>query len=268
MMLWLSAGMLTLIALVALWVMVRHRGGSQGVRDARLAVYRDRQRELDGERAAGTLDDARYAEARRELEDAAAVDLRGGSGASTARGPGAALIIVAVVVPALAFGLYAHLGAHDELYAAAAVVEQSPPDVSAMVARLAERMERTPDDLQGWMLLGRSRVQMGEFDAAVVAWRQAHRLAPDDATVAANLGEALVLADPVALEGEGGELFERALDADPSNPKALWYGGIGAAQRGDHLLASERWNHLLTLNPPPELVPVIRSRLEALEPQQ
>lgn len=262
MMFWLAVGTLTLITLAALWVMLRHRGGSQGVRDARLAVYRDRLRELDGERAAGSLDDARYAEARRELEDAAAVDLRGASGARTARGHRAVLIVVAIVVPVLAFGLYAHLGAHDDLRAAAA--QQPPPDVNAMVARLAARMERTPDDLQGWMMLGRSRVQLGEFDAAVDAWRQAYRLAPDDSTVAANLGEALVLVDPVALAGEGGELFERALDADPENPKALWYGGLGAERRGDLVLAAERWNRLLTLDPPPELVPVIRNRLEGL----
>lgn len=267
MMVWAAAGLLTLLALLVLWAGLRLGRGRRGVRNARLAVYRDRLRELDGERAAGTLDDARYAEARRELEDAAAVDLRGAEGARTPRGQGAALAIVAVVVPVLAFGLYAHLGSHDEAGTAAAPVPevQVPPEVAAMVARLTERMERTPDDLQGWMMLGRSRVQLRQFDAAVAAWRQAHRLAPDDPSVAANLGEALVLADAAALDGEGGELFERALEVDPAHAKALWYGGMAAARRGDRTLAAERWRRLLSLDLPPELVPVVQGRLDALE---
>lgn len=266
---WIATIVVTALVLAALWAAMRagHRA-AHGERAARLAVYRDRLAELEGERAAGTLDDGRYAEARRELEDAAAADLHAASAAVPARGhAGAALYVaVAVAIPAIAFGLYTLLGGQDELQAEQQVAPAAQPrhDIRGMVDGLDARMQQTPDDLEGWMMLGRSRVQLGEYGRGVAAWRQAHRLAADDPTVLANLAEALILDDPSALTGEGGVLIERALEADPENPKSLWYGGLSAAAQGDAAVAEARWRKLLTLNPPAELVPVIENRLDAL----
>lgn len=262
---WIATIVVTTLALATLWIALRasHRS-MHGDREARLAVYRDRLAELEGERAAGTLDDGRYAEARRELEDAAAADLRGASAAGPTRGrAGAALYAaVAVGVPVVAFGLYLLLGSHSEVQVESPAQPQH--DILGMVDRLDARMQQTPDDLEGWMMLGRSRIQLREYGRGVAAWRQAYRLAPDDPAVLANLAEALIFDDQRALTGEAGVLVERALEADPENPKALWYGGLSADAHGNTDVAEARWRKLLTLDLPAELVPVIEDRLNAL----
>jgi len=46
-----------------------------------------------------------------------------------------------------------------------------------MVARLARQLERNPDDLQGWMMLGHSYVVLEQLPLALRAYERADRLA-------------------------------------------------------------------------------------------
>src|ERR1700722_20210442 len=45
-----------------------------------------------------------------------------------------------------------------------------------MVARLARQLERNPDDLSGWLMLGRSYVVLQQLPLAVRAFERADRL--------------------------------------------------------------------------------------------
>ncbi|MHA1571321.1 MAG: c-type cytochrome biogenesis protein CcmI, partial [Alphaproteobacteria bacterium] len=51
--------------------------------------------------------------------------------------------------------------------------------IRGMVAGLAERLAAEPDDLEGWLMLGRSYMVLGQSRKAVGALTQAARLAPD-----------------------------------------------------------------------------------------
>ena len=42
---------------------------------------------------------------------------------------------------------------------------QGMPDVTAMIARLEARLAEKPDDLDGWLMLGRSRAVLGDMPA-------------------------------------------------------------------------------------------------------
>ena len=252
--LWLLAGAMTLASVAVLaWALLRHGAAEVGTRDSRIAVYRARVAELDAAVAAGTLDAARHAEARAELEDAAAAELDAVPTATRAQPRARATALATLVaVPAIAFSLYVSLGTPRA---------PAPPDLPALVDALEARLAETPDDLQGLMLLGRSRMVLGDHAGAADAWRDALRVAPENPTVLANLAEALVLVDVAQLTGEAAWLLDAALAADPGNPKALWYGGLAADARGDAALAAERWRALLAQGPPDALREVIERRL-------
>jgi cytochrome c-type biogenesis protein CcmH len=47
------------------------------------------------------------------------------------------------------------------------------PDVNTMTDRLAARLETAPEDIQGWILLLRSRVVLGEQESAATTLRTA-----------------------------------------------------------------------------------------------
>ena len=139
------------------------------------------------------------------------------------------------------------------------------PDIDAMVASLAARLEENPDDLAGWKMLGRSYVQLKRFPAAVAAFERAAGLENSaNAQTLADLGEAILLGDGRTINGRAGQLFESALAIEPNNPKALFYSGLAAIERDDKELAATRWEALLATSPPPNIEGILRQRVAEL----
>jgi cytochrome c-type biogenesis protein CcmH len=59
-----------------------------------------------------------------------------------------------------------------------------------MVERLAARLEDQPDDVDGWVRLGRSYMVLNQPDKAREAYLRASKLKPDDAAIGRALAEA------------------------------------------------------------------------------
>jgi cytochrome c-type biogenesis protein CcmH len=142
------------------------------------------------------------------------------------------------------------------------------PDVAAMVAKLEGHLRDTPDDLKGWLMLGRSYVALNRLDDAVVAYDRAHQLDAKNAEAAMGLGEAMSLRAGGEITPEASQLFEQALTLAPDNAKALLYGGFAAAVRGDRPLARARWQALIDLHPPQQIVEMLNARIAELGPPQ
>jgi len=112
------------------------------------------------------------------------------------------------------------------------------------------------------VMLGHSYVVMGRYPDALNAFRHAHALAGDgNPDVLAGYAEAITLADPSKFMDQALPLFEKTLKLDPANPQALWYGGLGAYEKGDKHLAVQRWQALLQQNPPPEYRAIIQKSI-------
>jgi cytochrome c-type biogenesis protein CcmH len=134
--------------------------------------------------------------------------------------------------------------------------------VDDMVGSLAERLKADPDDVDGWKMLGRSYTVMRRFEDAVTALERAVELEDSaDGQTLADLGEAVFLNDNNELNGRAAQLFESSLALVPGNPKALFYSGLAAANRGDTALAADRWEALLATSPPPEIESTLRQRI-------
>jgi cytochrome c-type biogenesis protein CcmH len=172
--------------------------------------------------------------------------------------------IAAVLVIGAAAGLYP-LWSNWNWHAPAASPAAPRPDILAMVAKLEQHMRDHPDDMQGWLMLGRSYMALNRSDDAVTAYDHAHRLGKN-ADAALGLGEALSMRAGGDITPEAAQLFEEALTLSPDNPKALLYGGFAAAIRGDRTLARSRWQALKDLHPPPQIVQMLDARIAELGP--
>jgi len=144
------------------------------------------------------------------------------------------------------------------------------PDVAetpaAMAARLAKRLAAEPNDLEGWLMLGRTYSTLEQFPLAVRAYQRADRLANgQNADAIVGVAEMLLAQDFEQIRGAAGHLFDRALVIDPNNPKALLYSAFAALSRGEQGSARERFQRLLTLNPPPQIRDIINRQLLALD---
>ena len=207
---------------------------------------------LEQARTAGVLDEAEYTTKREALSPAASAPQSGAQSAS--RWP---VLVLALLLPLAAWLLYDHVGEPRALQPGADVANAGPADAAApadgaaaptleeATSGLAERMRETPDDLGGWMLLGRAYKSMQRFADAREALANAHRIAPDDADVAVEYAEALTLAsNSRRIEGEAAALLDRALAQQPTHERGLWLKGIQAYQAGDFAAAAETWERL------------------------
>src|SRR5256884_165392 len=145
----------------------------------------------------------------------------------------------------------------------------SPGDSpQGMVARLARQLERDPQNLDGWLMLGRSYIAQQEYPLALRAFERADRLSGgQNAEALTGEAEALVLTDEFELNGRAGRLIERALVLAPDSGKALFFGGAVAARRGDLPLARARFVKLLGMDPPPNVRPLIEQQITAIDGQ-
>jgi cytochrome c-type biogenesis protein CcmH len=250
-------GTSALLALVALAVLLRPfmaRRGRGGVsRDAlNTAVYRDQMRELDADLGANTLARADYERSRRELEHRLLDDVKKQERPPEARrraGRGV-LVFSAVAVPLLALGIYlatGNPGALDPARRDAKGVGR--PQIEAMVQKLSDRLEKNPEDVEGWKMLGKSYTVLGRFPEAVTAYSKAVMRAPRDPQLLADLADALAMARGEKMRGEPEELVLRALQLDPKNLKALALAGSAAYERNDFRAATRYWERMLPLVP-------------------
>jgi len=162
------------------------------------------------------------------------------------------------VVP-VAFALYQYVSTWDP-------AGQSRADQdSALVRELVAHLERTPDDVDGWQALGRVYMQFGDYEHALRAYREAWDRTPQpDNELKLAFAEAEILSDNATLSGDAGTLVERVLAEEPTNQKALWYGGLVAAELGHEDDVKLRWSRLLETNPPAQIAAILRTRLAAL----
>jgi cytochrome c-type biogenesis protein CcmH len=241
---WLTVVVMVAVALafVVPALTGRTRVSSIAHKQLNIALYKERFAELETELRDGVLSQEQFAQAREDLERNLLHDVEGVDQKPSLRQPKGLLwtSATAIALPALAVALYLMLGDAAHVDTAPAPLTQSAgqqaPDmhsVQRMVEKLSARLQREPNDTDGWVLLGRSYMALQRYGEAIFAFARAHELKGDDPQLLADYAEAFALANGNRLEGRPTQLATRALELQPDNPKALWLAGVAAMQRGD-----------------------------------
>ena len=253
--LWLAASVLSGIALLILVpVLLRRHPVAALDRDTvNVGLARDKKAELEADLAAARISESEYALALADLKRALLLDIDAvqETGASTRPAPGTA-VVLAVTLPALAFGLYLLLGTpaavtdHPVADTTSASAKQGQ-DMVTLLEQLAARLTEQPDDARGWALLGNALMSTGRYLEAVPAYRRLTELRPTDAEALVRYADALAMAAGGNLSGEPTRLIEQALALDPQQIQGLWLAGIAAEKRGQPAVALAYWRRLAPL---------------------
>ncbi len=184
------------------------------------------------------------------------------------RKPALALAL-AVIVPGLALGGYALQGSwriQQSIEKAAANPEGAQAlMIEGMVRGLAEKLEKNPDNAEGWSMLGRSYFVLQRFAEAAAAYAKANALTQEsNAELLVSEAENLALANDRNLAGRPAQLFAQALKLQPEHPRALWFSGLAAAQSMDYEAATHYWQRLLKLELPDDFRTDLTLRLEEM----
>ncbi|MBU0724424.1 MAG: c-type cytochrome biogenesis protein CcmI [Alphaproteobacteria bacterium] len=129
--------------------------------------------------------------------------------------------------------------------------EERAAFVQSMVGRLAERLKEQPEDVEGWLRLGRAYEVLNRRDDAIAAYGEAARVAPDRVDVL--LAQAHAQFPPGSFTGDLPAPFlaimQRVQELSPEHPEALFFLGQAAAQSGDSATARRFWTRLLAAVP-------------------
>ena len=247
-----TLGMALCVAGVVVWVLLRQgpvvTSASQS--QANVKVYREQILDLDREHANGHLSDAEWQQSRDELsvrllQDTAVEDepqlITQAQSWRTA-------VVIALVFPISALGLYIWLGAPEAIspmppasaLAEAATEQAAAPNLDQIVENLASKLQADPNNLEGWVLLGRTHRSMGNLDAALSAFDRALKLNADDELILAR-AEVLAAKNQGRFDGEPWRVIREVLQRDPQNYGALLLAGSASYANNRYADALEFW---------------------------
>jgi cytochrome c-type biogenesis protein CcmH len=125
--------------------------------------------------------------------------------------------------------------------------------IKGMVEGLAARLEESPDDLEGWLMLGRSYGVLGDHDKSIAAFAHASVMQPNDVRVQVAYAQARIARTDaknhnIDMETEG--VLQKTLTIDENQPFALYFLGLAAKQKNDRPAARRHWQRLASTLPP------------------
>ena len=225
---------------------------------ANAAIYQEQLDELGAELQRGALTKEEFERASREIEHRIVSEYGTPAAPQPAgwRPNTAAALVVGLLLPLAVVLGYLQLGNLDALSGGAPAEPDasahavSPEQMEALVERLSARMQQTPDDAEGWMLLGRSLGALGKYDRSAEAYARAAKLSPKDAGLLADYADALGMARGRKLEGEPFAIIKRALEIDPEHVKSLALAGTAEFERRNYAAAIGYWERVLKVTPP------------------
>lgn len=218
-----------------------------------ISLLRERLEELKRKRQDGEISNAEYAEQVSDLETQLADDLHSqteDTATPDQKSSGLWVGIAAMVfIPVMSGLLYLTLGQPRALVPDARVAsnqvaarDEHDVDVSAMVARLAEKLKASPEDPEGWFMLGRSYMVLNRYDEAAAAYSRLRALVGDAPDVLVREADAIAMTQGGALAGKPKRLIEQALKQDPNHAQALWMAATAAYQAGELRTAADYYH--------------------------
>ncbi|EBA0248301.1 cytochrome c-type biogenesis protein CcmH, partial [Salmonella enterica] len=170
-----------------------------------------------------------------------------------------------VIALAVSAGSYALTGSYPQVRAWQQATAQAPglldraldpaaqPLNEEEMARLAlglrTRLQRDPGNAEGWVMLGRAGMALGDAGTATGAYANAYRLAPENRGAALGYAEALTRSSDPEDNRRGGELLRRLVSRDHTDIRVLSLYAFSAFEQGRSGEAVAAWEMMLKLLP-------------------
>jgi cytochrome c-type biogenesis protein CcmH len=214
------------------------------------AIYREQLAKLEQDLAEGMLAKDDYAQARAELQRRLLEESQGEDAAVTQSPPRKTMIGIGFAVPLIAGAFYLLIGNPASLTGAGAHQMADAQELERMVAVLAQKLEKEPNNPKGWAMLARSYKVMGRTAEAEKAFERAGSFIDDDAQMLASYADVAASNNGGTLVGKPTLLIQKALKADPDNAMALWLSGTADLEAKNYRQALQTWERLAAILPP------------------
>lgn len=258
--------LLLLVAACALFLLagVRNKRGSTADRDRlNQAFYHQRLRELEEDEGQGVV--AERPEMVRELQETLLLDIPQTPSQTSRQVSRWALLPGVVILLLVSLGFYVKTGGLQQVLAWQQVKNELPalraqvmdpqarPLSMEQLARLAlgvrSELQRTPDDVENWKMLGRLGMVLNNASMASQAFRHALQLAPTDIDVRLSYAEVQTRSNDPQDNREALMMLEGMAVQYPTNMRVLGLLAFNAYNQQNYVQAAATWQKMLSLLP-------------------
>ena len=226
--------------------------------DENIAILRNQLRQFELDCQEGRISQEQLQESRLDIEKrllqeerAIAADQLVLNGEQHQRNKKWSTIFISSTLPIGAIVLYLFVGSPLALYLPEGNQGQpqlTQQDIEGMVERLAQRLDKDPNNAEGWQMLGRSYAALQRMPEALAAYKKALALNPNNAPLLVDYADLLAFENK-SIKGEPIRLVQKALQIYPNNLKGLALAGTASFETGDYKKAEEYWSKAKGLVP-------------------
>lgn len=278
---WVYAALLIALSLSFILVPLMRKGIDRSpVKDLQdrseqnIKIFKERLAELERDKANGNLDSDTFELLKSELELSLLDDVEPLTDSSDSsvqkeeltKGPRPYLFfsaLVTVVTVVVSVGLYFKLGAYEEqkqlnsMRFAPAEIEQARAaaesgDMSSLIEQLYTKLKTAPDNVEGWMLLSRTAMNMENYALAAEGFdtviKSLEGRGEDSSSVYGLLAQARYFeAGGMSIPAQAA--VSQALKMNPNEVNSIGLKAIHAFDQKRYTQAAELWEGLLTIAP-------------------
>ena len=232
-----------------------------------ITVYRDQLAELDKDLENDILSQEQYSKSKQELQQRMLQDVTEHEEVVLQKNKKTYNIVLSIMIalmfPLGAVFLYLNIGdtrgllPQEQLASATQMNRGSNGsgddlaghDFSAALEALIARLSNNPEDIEGWIMLGRTYTAMERYTEASNTYAKLVELIPNNPQILSDYARVLGLRNQGTLAGKPTELLYEALRIDPEYPPALALAGHAEFEQEKYNEASAHWEKLLTTIP-------------------
>ena len=219
-------------------------------KELNVLLYKDQLAELEADLKSEAITQDQFDQAHADLERSLLQDVAGDDGDKKpvkVISGNIAAIVVGIVLPVVAIGLYAHLGKgkegfEPEKFRPGMTTEGHEGTLEQQVRKLQDHLQQNPDDVEGWVMLARSYYFLKQYQAASDSFaRSVAMTSESNPGLLADYADALAMASGRNMAGKPYELVKKALSIDPNHQKSLWLAATATYQAKDYKTTLEYW---------------------------
>ena len=167
------------------------------------------------------------------------------------------IIILAFIFIAVSAPIYYFIGSPQSIS-----LLESESQIDRTIEMLNVRLSEDPEDLDALRALANSYVLKNSLENAFLSFEKIISLENyQNADTLADYGEIMINSGDSSYLSQADRLFERSLQIDGTNAKALFLGGLTAATMEEWSLAVKRWQVLLEQSPPDEIKNTLENKV-------
>lgn len=268
-----------LITIAVLWGLLKplFKGHQQqqSIQEKR-NIFQQQLLELEQDKANALISDTAYTQAKIELQRRMITELDNSAqdnNATQQQSPADRQlgITLAISLPIIAALLYWQFGSVQVIQQPALLNQPIinadnnkalMSQVNKMVASLKAKLEKQPNNPQGWVMLAKSYTELNRYQDALPAYEKAIQQNPNNATLMADYADVLALVNQHQFDPKTFKLVEQALMIEPNHLKALMLATTIAFAQADYPKAILYLERLNTHLPPDSPIrPSVKSSL-------